>query len=250
MLGFLVGNGVLSGGETTINVIFGTSGNHLMLATYCGNDSLATCDPIGPPPSPGDGNYFATNSNTVTEHVVDFGMNFTISGGSYGFQGGQNLPIVRNGQSLTVDFTITPVGAATFPFPIVMSGSGGPQNTSYTFTPSTIPANSGATTVVMVLNIPIDFVASNNAPKTPGNSKLPVAPLALALMLLPLAGGLRKAGKRFTKMLALVILAIAGITATVTLSGCGANTAAVYQIQVTGTSGSLVHSTTFDIVVE
>jgi len=199
----------------------------------------------------GDTNYLTATSNTVTQVVVDFSMNFTISGGSYGFQGGQNLPIVRNGQSLTVDFTISPVPSTSpFPFPITMSGSGGPQNTSYSFTPSTIPANSGATTVVMVLNIPIDFVATNNAPKTPGNSKLPIAPLALAVLLLPLAGHLRKAGKRMTKMLALALLAIAGITATVTLSGCGANAAAVYQIQVTGTSGSLVHSTTFDIVVE
>jgi hypothetical protein len=234
--GGLVGTGILSGGVVTINITYGagTAGTHPMSAYY-----------------EGDTNYLPAFSNTVQELVVDFSMDFTISGGSYGFQGGKNLPIVRNGQSLTVDFTISPVpSTTTFPFPITMSGSGGPQNTSYTFTPTTIPANSGPTTVVLVLNIPIDFIATNNAPMTPGNSKLPIAPLALAALLLPLAGRLRKAGKRFSKMLALALLAIAGITATVTLSGCGANTAAVYQIQVTGTSGSLVHNTTFDIVVE
>ncbi len=236
----VLGSGTLSGGTATVNVLFAASGNFNIQAYYCGTGVFAsnTC------PSTGDGNYMTAWSNVVVQSVDDFTLNFSIIGGG-------NLPIVKNGQSLTETFTVSPVGGSTFPYAITLSGSGGPLSTSYTFTPSTIPANSGSTAVTLVINIPIDFVASNDAPKTPGNnSKLPIAPLALAALLLPLAGRLRKAGKRLAKLAAVVLLAIAGITATVTLSGCGANTAAVYQINVTGTSGSLVHTTTFDITVE
>lgn len=241
----VLGSATLSSGTATINAMITSSGTFNLQAYYCGTGVFASnaC------PSTGDGNYMTAWSNTVAQSVVDFAMNFSIIGGGSG-SGGGNLPIVKNGQSLSVSFTVSPVGGATFPYAITLSGSGGPQNTSYTFTPSTIPANSGSTAVQLVINIPIDFVASNDVPKTPGNSKLPIAPLALAVLLLPLAGRLRKAGKRFAKMAAVVLLVLAGMTATVTLSGCGANTAAVYQIDVTGTSGSLVHTSTFDIVVE
>jgi hypothetical protein len=65
-----------------------------------------------------------------------------------------------------------------------------------------------------------------------------------------MAGKLRKAGKRMSRMVAMMLLAIAGITATATLIGCGANKAAVYEITVVGTAGALSNSTSFDITVQ
>jgi large repetitive protein len=176
-----------------------------------------------------------------------FTIDFTVTGGGV-------PPIVKAGGSLAVQIVVAPVAPVTvFPLPVTLSAGGGPQGSSYTFVPAVIPAGAGSTTVTLTINIPIDYVAKNDAPAAPGqnnHTKLPVAPLALALLLLPMAGKLRKAGKRMSRMAALMLLAIAGITATATLIGCGANKAAVYEITVTGTSGILSHSTSFDITVE
>jgi hypothetical protein len=176
-----------------------------------------------------------------------FSIDFSISSAG-------NLPLVKAGGSLTLSLVVAPnAPATTLPLPVTLAGGGGPQNTSYTFVPSVIPAGSGSTTVALTINVPVDYTAKNDVPVVPGkndNTKLPVAPLALALLLLPMAGKLRKAGKRMSKLVAMLLLAVAGMTATATLIGCGANKAAVYEIVVTATSGVLSHQATFDIVVE
>ncbi len=176
-----------------------------------------------------------------------FSITFTVT------NSGTVPPVVKAGGSLDLSFVVAPTSPATyFPLPVVMTAYGGPQGTSYTFNPSVVPAGAGSTTVVLTINIPIDYVAKNDAPAVPGQNggtNIPVAPLALALLLLPMAGKLRKTGKRMSRMVAMLLLAIAGITATATLIGCGANKAAVYQITVVGTAGALSNSSSFDITV-
>ncbi len=178
--------------------------------------------------------------------IADFSVGFTVSGGTV-------PPVVKAGGSLTVSLTVSPLAPATATSSAVtLSATGGPVGTSYTFNPTVVPAGSGATTVVLTINIPIDYVAKNDAPAVPGQNggtNIPVAPLALALLLLPMAGKLRNSGKRMSRMVAMLLLAIAGITATATLIGCGANKAAVYQITVYGTNGVITHSASFDITV-
>ena len=195
---------------------------------------------------PMDSGATAQTINLNGTGVDYFSVTFTVTGGAV-------PPVVKAGGSLDVSFVVAPSAPATyFPLPVVMSAAGGPQGTSYTFNPSVVPAGSGSTTVVLTINIPIDYVAKNDAPAAPGQNngtKLPIAPLALALLLLPMAGKLRKAGKRMSRMVAMMLLAIAGITATATLIGCGANKAAVYEIVVTGTAGALSNSASFDITV-
>jgi streptogramin lyase len=192
----------------------------------------------------------ATNPQTInlTGVGIDFfAIDFNLTAGAV-------PPLVKAGGSLTVSLTLAPNAPATvLPLPVTFTAGGGPQNTSYTFTPSVVPAGSGSTTVSLTINIPIDYVAKNDAPAAPGqnnNTKLPVAPLALALLLLPLSGKLRKAGKRMSRMVALMLLAVAGIAATATLIGCGSNSAAVYEIVVTAQSGVLTHTADFVITVQ
>jgi hypothetical protein len=80
-----------------------------------------------------------------------------------------------------------------------------------------------------------------------------LAPLSLALLLLPLAGRLRCAGKMLMSVLWLVF---AGMAAMAGLSGCGSVGASLgqapqtYTVIVTGTSGSLSHSATVTLTVE
>jgi hypothetical protein len=89
-----------------------------------------------------------------------------------------------------------------------------------------------------------------------GNLPSRLAPFSLALLLLPFAGRLRKSGNRLGKMLAVVLLAGAGMAAMTGLSGCGSNTGFFAQAQrsypmtVTVSSGSLSHTSTITLTVE
>jgi hypothetical protein len=194
----------------------------------------------------GDANYSPATSAVLTEVVEDFSVALTTPSGA--------LPFVKAGQSLTIAVTVSPVApAAAIPAAVTITATGGPQGTSYTIDPAVIQAGSGSTQAALTINIPVDFVAKNDAPLPPAKNnttRLPIAPLALALLLLPMAGSLRKTGRQMSRMAAMILLAIAGVSATATLIGCGANRAAVYEITVTGTSGALNHTSTFDIIVE
>jgi predicted PurR-regulated permease PerM len=83
-----------------------------------------------------------------------------------------------------------------------------------------------------------------------------MAPLALALILLPFAGRLRRTGRRMGRILSILMLAVLGIAAVAGISGCGSTSGFFaqqqqsYTVTITGTAGSLSHSTTVTLIVE
>ena len=83
-----------------------------------------------------------------------------------------------------------------------------------------------------------------------------LAPFALALLLLPFAGRLRRAGRRLGRTVSLLLLLGAGLAAAAGLSGCGSSSGffgqpqTTYTVTVTGSSGALSHSTTVTLTVE
>jgi hypothetical protein len=79
--------------------------------------------------------------------------------------------------------------------------------------------------------------------------RLPAA-IALALLLLPFAVKLRRAGRKLGRLMAITILSVAGLAAMVGLNGCGENFTPIFDITVTGTSGSLNHSTVVALQVQ
>jgi hypothetical protein len=99
----------------------------------------------------------------------------------------------------------------------------------------------------------IQLPAASLASRIPGTPSGGLAQLLLALLLFPVAGRLRRGGKRLTSVL---LLAIAGIAAIAGLSGCSSVSGFVgqapqtYTVIVTGTSGALSHSTTVTLTVE
>jgi sugar lactone lactonase YvrE len=220
----LIGTGALDNtGNTSITLSSLAIGTHSITAAYGGDTS-----------------YPQATSSPLAEVVEDFNLSITSTAN----------PIVAAGQSVTIPFTLSMISpGTTMPAAITLSAEGAPYGSSYTFSPLTVASGSGATNGTLTINIPVDYVATNSTPMKPG-SKLPLAPLALALLVLPLTGRMRKTGKGLVRMMALALFAIAGITASSTLTGCGSNTAAPYAVTVTASSGNLSHTSTFLITVK
>jgi hypothetical protein len=182
-------------------------------------------------------------------------MNFTI-----GVQTG-TLTVVP-GKIGSYQFTITPVGPeSTIPTPITLSLSGLPANYSYTLTSSSTSFNAGTSTIatgagttLVTLNVQTELNQSS-AQAAPRSITSKLAPLALALLLLPFAGQLRKSGKRFSRMVSLLILLTAGAAAMAGVSGCSntgffAQTQQSYPLVMTGTSGALQNTSNITLTVE
>jgi len=160
------------------------------------------------------------------------------------------------GTAATYEFTVSPVSPSTlYPVAINLSISGLPTGATYNFTPLSIAScNSSCTTP---LKLVIYTVLNNTtSERQPGiNPAVRLVPFSLALLLLPFAGRLRKTGKRFSRLLSILLLVTAGAAAVAGLNGCN-NTGffgqaqASHTVTITGTAGSLVHNTTVALTVE
>ena len=242
-----IGTGTVgSGGLATLAISTLAVGSHSITAVYSGDTDFVTA-----------------TSSALTQAVLDF--NLTISIGSSGGTAGVTSVTALPGGVAVYTFTLSPVGATTFPATVTLSASGLPTGATYTFSPATLAAGSGSTQVTLTVNLP-QVSAANALPAlrhsaTPAesaqnkpSSKLPF--LALALLLLPFAGRMRRASRKLGRMLPLLLLLIAGLAAITGLSGCNNATGyfgqapANYTITVTGTSGVLTHSTSVTLTVQ
>jgi hypothetical protein len=153
-------------------------------------------------------------------------------------------------------FTVSPVSpATTFPAAIDLTAMGLPKGATYTLSPATIASGAGSTTVTLSVITPITTLSRNLPPPGRALDKWPL--MAVALLLLPLAGRFRRAGRRLSRMLSLLLLAAAGLAAAAALNGCGGLSSGYFgqapatsAITVTGSSGSLNHSANVSLTVE
>jgi hypothetical protein len=212
-----------------------------------------------------DANYTVASSTALSQKVGDFSISSSTA-----------PQTVVPGSAVVYTFTVAPLApATTFPTAIALTISGLPVGATYTFSPATVAAGLGSTTVTLTIQTPTTSIASNLQPKAittlaqggvnNSGSRLPaqrspaskLPALAFALLLLPLAGRLRRTGKKLSRMLPLLLLLLAGIAAATGLSGCGGTPSgsfgqapANYTIQVTGTSINLIHSTSVTLTIE
>jgi YVTN family beta-propeller protein len=141
------------------------------------------------------------------------------------------------GASASYTVQLAPLGSS-FDGSIGLTVAGLPSNATYSFNPAAVTP--GQQSVASTLTI--------NVPKTQARLSMPVkTSLLAALLLLPLTM-LRR--RRLTSLLAVIVtIAATG------MSGCGAGgyfsqPEQTYTVTITGTSGTLVHSTTVTLTVQ
>jgi hypothetical protein len=143
---------------------------------------------------------------------------------------------------------VTPTNGTLLPGAVTLSASNLPLGMTASFSPATISSGSAATTVTMTITLP--GKAANERPKSPFGGAFPMGlgPVALGLILLPVAGRMRKARARLARLMVLLVI---GAALAVGFTGCGAKTSAQnFTFSVTATSGALSHSLTPGLTVE
>jgi hypothetical protein len=235
-------------GVSTCAVTYTATGTHNITALYNGDANFLAAGP----------------SNTVPESAIDINLGSPTSGTGTG-----SSQTILPGGAATYSFPIAPSSGTSFPLPVTFTVTGLPTGATASLAPSawgltsnnpwswTLPANTALTgTTVLTIQIPQTIAAAHPAGSAGGNLATRLAPFSLALLLLPFVGRLRKTGKRFSRMLPILLLLAASLAAMSGLSGCGSNTGFFAQAQrsypmtVTVSSGSLSHTSTLTLTVE
>ncbi len=149
--------------------------------------------------------------------------------------------IIPPGASASYNISITSVGTP-FNSVVTLTATNLPPNATYTYTPPTVTPGSTGATSSFTVSVPAQSAALHRSSRTP---------LILAALLLPFAAFRRARGKPHRLLLWLFVT----LTAFGSATGCGVGgyfslPQQTYVITVTGTSGTLVHSTTATLTVE
>jgi sugar lactone lactonase YvrE len=195
----------------------------------------------------GDTNFAASTSSGLSETVSGADFTFVLVPST----GSPSTQTIAPGGTATYNFTVTP-SLPTFPLAVTFTVSGLPPGATYTLTPSSIPAGSGATPMTLVVNTtnPLAALQGHSGDRWMGM----VVPL---LLLLPFAGFKRTSDvverPRRTPRLLVLALLLTGLVGT--LAGCGSGgffgtPQQAYNIVVTATSGAVSHTQDVTLIVQ
>jgi hypothetical protein len=177
---------------------------------------------------------------------------FTLTSSS---SGSSSLTVLPGG---TASFALVfaPSGT-TFTGAVTLSVTGLPSGATATITPTTIPAGSSTTNLNLMIAVPKTMAALQS-----NDHLAKLAPVALSLpmgmLFLPFVGNLRRfAGKKKGLLVRVLFLGLLA-AALFGLAGCGSSGSGsspgvqshTYPVTVTGTSGSVSHSTTVNLTVK
>jgi Bacterial Ig-like domain (group 3) len=214
-----IGTGAMTSGSATFTTTALSTQVHSITAVYSGDTS-----------------YGPATSGALSEKVMDFTLDPVGSGKATAPAAGV----------ASYSLVIMPVGGPTLPGAMTLSVTGLSLGATPVFSPATVTAGSGTTTVTLQVRLP--GKAAMRPPAKPF-SRGPLS-LALCLILLPFAGRLRKTARRWQR---LAVLALVGAALAVGLNGCGGNTKfnpQSYSLTVTAASGPLSHSTSLSLTVQ
>lgn len=184
-----------------------------------------------------------------TGSTVNAGVSVTVAPLDFTLTPPANLnPTVMPGGMLQSSFSITSLYGA-FAGPVNFTAAGLPTGATISFSPPSIAANSsGVQTVTMTIKLPA--ATAQNQQRRTGSS---VPPIALGILLLPLAGMRRVRKSALLRTALLLLLSAAGIGA---VTGCGtgngfnATSSQSYTVTVTATAGSIAHNFQINLNVQ
>jgi hypothetical protein len=204
--------------DTTATLVISTlaPGSHTITAVYNG-----------------DANFAPATSSPITL-VVPAAPDFAVSSST-------PPQLIPPGASASFAIHIPSMNAA-FTNVVTLTASGLPAGASYTFNPATVTPESAGADSTLTISVPKQSAMLRR------NLRMP---LVLAVLLLPFAL-VRRARGRPPRLLLWMLAALAGFTA---MTGCGTGgyfnqPQQTYTITVTGTSGSLIRSTTVTLTVQ
>jgi hypothetical protein len=184
----------------------------------------------------GGGNY--ANATSAATSVTVIAPDFTLTRTSPASQ------TVISGQATTITVQVAPT-QTVYPGVVSFAATGLPAGATATFSPATVAANGGRTSV----NLNIQTAPLLSASGLGGGG---AATVALGLLLLPFAGKKRvhllKNGRTAGCSIFMVLVLLAGCVATVGLTGCVSGNGFFghapqnYTITITATSGTIQHS--------
>jgi Bacterial Ig-like domain (group 3)/FG-GAP-like repeat len=227
----LSGNGgVVVSLTTNANAAFATTslvtGPHQIVAVYSGDSTFAPSTSAPTPDMVED--FTNANSGPASQNVFP-------------------------GASTTYNFTLTPVGTTTFLNDVTVAIDGLPAGSTYTFSPATIKAGSGATKVTLTVQTSSALNARNRPPqdRPSGHNELPIA---LGMLGLAGLGTVRKLRHRIPRSLMILLLTIGSLLPIAALSGCAGGyflpKPTTFPLTVTGTEGAIQHAATATLIVE
>ena len=255
-----LGTASLSKGAATYSYTPLTAGTYTITASYGGDtDDAAT-----------------TSTTALSQSVVSVTIGAPTTGSGSTGTGTGSTQSVTPGGTAAFSLPILPSSGTSTSFPVLMGMcvTGLPTGsvatvtpsawalTTATFTPActgtlwTLPANTplGGNTLLSI-KLPPATEASNGT-----GSKMLLAPLSLALLLLPFAGRMRRTSKRMVRLMSLLLLLAAGIAATTGLTGCGGGAgyfsvapqtyAVTVSVNPTGGTAAQAATTTLSITVQ
>jgi hypothetical protein len=246
----LLGAVALSSGTSSYATSSLAAGTHSVTAKYSG-----------------DSNFVSATSSAVSEVVQDLILGTSSSGNT-----GSGLTVTAvPPTTITIPITIGQgdVGNVALQEDVELTASVQPEDTTDTtafksdvtvsFSQPVIPKG----TVLPIVDDAFPQIATPLAlaggfdrrqrPQTP-NRQIP--PLVWGVLLLPFAAKLRRAGKRFARGTALLLVLAASAAAMLGLNGCNSSSGffgqapRTYIITITATAGNLSRSTTVTLIVE